>query len=348
MRTRFSAIVCLSTALSAAHAQDATVTGRIVLRDDGQPLAFTTISVLSQGTQLLASDSGTFALRHLPPGDLRLRFRRIGFTPRDTTFTVAAGDTARIRIEMARLVIPLPAMVVNGKCTDRTPFETQPGFLAQLFEQVKQNAERMRLLAEERPFVFQAVSEGRLRDRENKIIGAAEYDTVERAPLPLKPYVPKGVLYRGVFRGKDVWAIQLPELPHLADTAFTNNHCFWYAGQERFGTDSVIRVDFEPVPWLAKEVDLEGSIFLRVDGYQLVGLHTRVNRIPSGNRVLLAYTNRARFSEIVSGVPVLAEWQLTNVMRNNKPGYVQTGKVTAVKWLDSLTAKPARGGRPPR
>ena len=347
MRVLLFAIVWL-TAQSALAAQNATITGRVVLRDDGQPLGFTTISVLSQGTQRLASDSGTFVLRNLAPGEVRLRFRRIGFTPTDTAFTVAAGDTARIWIEMTRLVIPLPAVVVNGKCTDRTPFDEKPGFLAQLFEQVKQNAERMRLLAKERPFVFQTVSVGGLRDRENKIIGAAEYDTVERAPLPSKPYVPKGVLYRGVFRGKAVWAIQLPELPHLADTAFTNNHCFWYAGQERLGADSVIRVDFEPVPWLAKEVDLEGSIFLRVDGYQLVGLHTRVNRIPSFNRVLLAYTNNARFNEIVSGVPVLAEWELTNVMRNNRPGYVQTGRVIGVSWLDSLAAKPATGGRPPR
>jgi hypothetical protein len=340
MRAALFAILWWSTALSAARAQVATITGRVVLRGDGQPLGFTTISVLSQGTQLLASDSGTFVLRRLPPGEVRLRFRRIGFVPSDTTFTIAAGDTARIRIEMTRLVIPLPAVVVNGKCTDRTPFETQPGFLAQLFEQVRQNAERMGLLARERPFVFQAVSIGGLRDRENKIIGPAEVDTFERGPLPRKPYAPKGVLYRGVHRGTDVWAIMLPELPDLADTAFTNNHCFWYAGQEQFGSDSAIRLDFEPVPWLGKEVDLAGSIFLRSDGYQLVGLHTRVSRIPPGNRVLLAYTNNARFDDIVSGVPVLAEWQMTNVMRNNRPGYVQTGKVIGVKWLDSLTTKP--------
>lgn len=45
----------------------------------------------------------------------------------------------------------------------------------------------------------------------------------------------------------------LPDLSDLADTAFTNNLCLWYPGQERVGSDSVIRVDFEPVPWLDKE-----------------------------------------------------------------------------------------------
>jgi hypothetical protein len=76
MRAAAYAMVSLSTTLSVAHAQYATVTGRVVLRDDGQPLGFTTISVLSQGTQQLASDSGTIVLRNLPPGPERLRFRR--------------------------------------------------------------------------------------------------------------------------------------------------------------------------------------------------------------------------------------------------------------------------------
>jgi hypothetical protein len=128
------------------------------------------------------------------------------------------------------------------------------------------------------------------RDRDNNILGKAVVDTVERGPLSTKPYAPRGVVYRGTHgRLKGAWIIMLPELSDLADTAFTNNHCLWYAGQERLGSDSVIRVDFEPVPWLDKELDLEGSIYLRVDGYQLVGLHTKLNRIPSWNRVLTEY-----------------------------------------------------------
>jgi hypothetical protein len=349
MRPLVYAMASLSTALSVAHAQYATVTGRVVLRDDGQPLGFTTISVLSQGTQRLASDSGTFVLRNLPPGEVRLRFRRIGFAPSDTTFTIAANDTARIRIEMTRLAIPLPEVVVNGTCTDRTPFENRPAFLTQLLDQVKQNAERMRLLAIERPFVIRTVAVGGFRDWSNNIIGKPVVDSIERGPLSTKPYAPRGVVYRGTEgRFKGAWIILLPELSDLADTAFTNNHCLWYAGQERFGADSVIRVDFEPVPWLDKELDLTGSIYLRVDGYQLVGLYTKLNRIPPGNRVLAEYFVHARFREIVSGVPVLSEWELTNVMRNNRPRFVQTGTVIGLKWLDSLVAKPDSGRRPTR
>ena len=319
----------------AARAQQATVTGEVVSRDGGEPLGFTTVSVPASGTQLLATERGTFTLRGLPPGEVRLRLTRIGYAPVDTTLAVAADGTARVRIAMTRLALQLPRVVVEGACTDRTPFESQPSVLAALFDQVRQNAERMRLLARQRPFVFRTVSMGGFRDPAGNVIGKAEVDTVERGPLPSRPYVPRGVVYRG---DKGAWIIMLPELPDLADTAFTNNHCLTYAGQERLGADSVIRVDFEPVPRLARDPDLAGSIYLRADGYQLVGLDTRLSRIPAWNRIMSAYTVRARFGEIVGGVPVLAEWELTNVFHRNRPRFVQTGKVIGVRWLDSAAA----------
>jgi hypothetical protein len=334
------AVVCALTAPSAARAQTATVAGEVVAREGGEPLAFTTVAVPARGAQRLASETGTFTLRDLPPGAVRLRFTRIGYAPRETTLTVAAGETARVRVAMSRLALRLPT-VVNGTCTDRTPFEPQPGVLAELFDQVRQNAERMRLLATERPFVFHAVRERGIRGR-----GAGvETDTIERGPLPTEAYVPRRIY----FRVGGVWGVKLPELADVADTAFTNNHCLWYAGQERFGADSVIRVDFEPVPWLAKEVDLEGSIYLRVDGYRLVGMDTRLNRIPREFRGLQGYATRARFDEVVSGVPMLAEWELTNTHRGaREPVVVETGKVIRVRWLDSLPAARDTTRRPPR
>ena len=348
VRAALLTIIGASTAPSAARAQSATVTGQVVLRDSEQPLAYTTISLPSQGTQLLASESGTFTLRNLPPGEVRLRFKRIGFVPKDTALDVVVNETARIRIEMTRLVLQLPEVVVNGACTDRTPLEDQPPILAALFDQVRQNAERLRLLAVEQPFVLRTIAMGGFRDRDNKIIGARRADTVERGPLPSKAYVPRQVFARGGGPRREDWGVTLPELPDLADTAFTNNHCLFYAGQERFGSDSVIRVDFEPVPWLAREIDLLGSIYLRLDGYRLVGVLTRLNGIPSRFPEVREYFARARFDEIVSGVPVLAEWELTNLFNNGRPPYLYAGKVTGVRWLDSLTVKGDTAGRPPR
>jgi hypothetical protein len=54
--------------------------------------------------------------RSLPQGGVRLRFRRIGFAPKDTALVVGATDTIRVRIEMTRLVLELLAVVVQGAC----------------------------------------------------------------------------------------------------------------------------------------------------------------------------------------------------------------------------------------
>jgi hypothetical protein len=332
VHTTLLTIVFACLALNSAVAQYGTIVGEVVMKDGGAPLGYTTISVVSRGTQLLTNETAKFTLRDLPPGEVRLRVRRIGFAAKDTAFNVAANDTARIRIEMTRLAIQLPAMVVTGTCTDQTPFEDKAAIFTEIFDQVKQNAERVRLLTNERPFEMHAVRVRGFRTPDNNVIGTT--DTIVRQPLSPDAYVPRRVLRRGEGPNAALWLVRLPELPDLADTAFTNNHCFWYAGQTRFESDSVIRVDFEPVPWLAQHVDLEGSIYLRTDGYQLVGLVTKLNRIPAQFPALREYSVRARFSEIVSGVPVLVEWGLSNTYRNSRtPARIETGRVIGVKWL---------------
>src|SRR5690349_8512823 len=117
MRTPLAAVATVLTALTAARAQTVTVAGQVFSREEKEPLASASISVVPQGTQLLASENGQFTLRNLSAGEIRLRFKRIGFVPKDTVLTLAGNDTTRIRIEMTRLAILLPAMVVNGKCT---------------------------------------------------------------------------------------------------------------------------------------------------------------------------------------------------------------------------------------
>ena len=93
----------LSLSHSAAHAQSSVVRGQVVLQGDGQPLPYTTVVLLPQGTQRLTTDSGTFALSDLPPGEVRLRFKRIGFAPKDTLVVLAPGATLRIQVAMTPL-----------------------------------------------------------------------------------------------------------------------------------------------------------------------------------------------------------------------------------------------------
>jgi hypothetical protein len=321
-------------------AQGSVVIGQVRVQDGGQPLGYSAVSVLAPSSTLLTGESGKFMLLALPAGQVTIRVKHIGYAPKDTVVTLAGNDTVRLDVSLPRLVIQLPAMIVSGKCTNTSPTEPLPAVLAELFDQVNQNAERYKLLAKANPFVMQVYRVRGVRNPGGGVV-PTRIDTVVRRPLPPAPYAPKRVVQRGEGNDADGWVLALPELPDFADTAFTNNHCFRYAGQTRYEGDSVIAVEFEPVPWLNKETDIEGTMFLRADGYQLVATVSKLNRIPSHlrNSGLQEVTVRARFSEIVSGVAVLDEWDLTTRYRRPQPPRTEIGQVFGIKWTDTTAAK---------
>ena len=82
----------------------------------------------------------------------------------------------------------------------------------------------------------------------------------------------------------------------------------------------------------------QGTIYLRVDNYQLVGLVARTDRQPGDSRHIADYTDQTRFREVAPGVPVMFEWELRNVFRNGSPPFVQTDKVYDIRWTDSTRA----------
>jgi hypothetical protein len=67
---------------------------------------------------------------------------------------------------------------------------------------------------------------------------------------------------------------------------------------------------------------------------------TRLNRMPrEWRRTHQGYGSRARFEELVSGVSVLAEFELTNTFRDSPvPVVVQRSRVIGVRWLASPPA----------
>ena len=338
MRAFLIAAAC-STLAGPALAQTATVTGQVLLQEADQPLPYTTVAVLSHGIQLLTSETGRFTVPNLLPGEVRLRFKRIGYSPRDTVLTLAANDTARLMVRMSRLAILLPEVVASrGKCTNEMPLEPKTPVLAQLFDQLSQNAERFKLLAEAKPFHVYVQRIRGLRNRDNRVV-PLRIDTIVRGPMPPEPYRPKNVV-RQDRTGE--WDVGVPELPDYADTAFTNNHCFFYAGQMRRGEDSVIAVDFEPTEKIGRDVDIEGTMFLRVDTYELVETITKLNRTPPQFRRsgLQEHSVRVRFGEIVNGITVLEEWDLTNRYRPPRATFGERGQVFNIVWLEPGNPKP--------
>lgn len=164
-------------------------------------------------------------------------------------------------------------------------------------------------------------------------------DTIERNALPEWSYVPKQVI-----SGRDV---MMPELTHFADTDFTNSHCFHYAGHTRFGADSVIAVEFEPVASLAKGGDLVGTMYRRIGSYRLLGVRTSLSRIPTGlQRYLQKYTTVARFKEAQPEFPCCLNggWRISSLIRRECCLLRPAGSSTFVGAQRAQTGPTVTGG----
>lgn len=310
LRTAFAAAVAIAGLTTSGRAQNGTVMGRIFVTGTGLSVSYAIVSTTPGGRELFTNADGRFVLRDVAPGRLRITARRVGFAPVDTAIDVARGDTSRVDIGMSLIVIQLPAVYSLAKsCAHPGGSDAQIGIqLAALFDQLKENANRNRLLSRSYPFQLEVE---RKITRPEPLLEARfiAFDTVLRLSEREWRYVPGKMLGTreytdGVFAGK--WrTITMPELADFADERFLDNHCFDFAGIEAVEGDSLIRIDFTPSP-LVHEPDVAGAIYLdrvtyqlRITDINLVNLTRQLRREVSGQSV------RAHFREVIPGVPVL-------------------------------------------
>lgn len=335
-----ASVAIAALAATNVRAQDAAlgtavVIGQVKVKETGQPLGYSVISLPESGRQLFTSERGTFTLWNLRAGALRIRFKHIGYSPRDTVITLRDNDTLRVEMALSLLAIQLPTVHVSGTCGTKQADEATAGILTELFDQVQQNADRYRLLADSNPFklVFHRVRGYRFG---NDKIQATAVDSVTRAARPESPYRPRHVIQIGdAPDGSHTYELAPPEIADFADTAFINNHCFTYAGQTLLDGDSLIAVEFEPVPSLKKEIDFRGTMYVRSVGYQLVRSEMELNNVPDGLRKTgaLAVTISTRFTEVVPGIPMVDRLQANTRRWRGQPAYVELLQVIDIKWL---------------
>lgn len=293
-----------------AAAQNATIEGQTVHQSRDFAVGYAVVRSMPGGREQFSGDDGRFVIRDVPPGTVHLTARRIGYAPADTTLEVHAGDTVRVRLEMRLITIQLPAVHTLAKACAHpggSPDLIGPD-LALLFDQVRQNAERNRLLS--RTYPFEILIERRLTKAEPVLEARfIAYDTVHRSSAREWRYAPGGMLgtreiESGVFGGKWI-TLNMPELADFADSTFLANHCFDYAGLEPIGGDTLIAVDFRPAP-VVRQPDVSGTMFLDPKTYQLrLTLMTLVNLTKHLESQIAGQAVRATFKEILPGVPVI-------------------------------------------
>jgi TonB-linked SusC/RagA family outer membrane protein len=114
MRTTSVCLLGLAALLATARGVEAqgTITGTVRDAATSAPLARVTVSVLGTGLGAETDDSGRYALSGVPPGTYRLRARRLGHTPGDTTVVVQDGQQTVMGFQLKASAIELKAVEV--------------------------------------------------------------------------------------------------------------------------------------------------------------------------------------------------------------------------------------------
>ena len=66
-------------------------------------------------TRLLTDSAGAFRFSRLPPGDVILNVRRLGYRPASSSVRVEPGTITRIEVELSHLAARLPVIEVRGR-----------------------------------------------------------------------------------------------------------------------------------------------------------------------------------------------------------------------------------------
>lgn len=309
-RVQSASLVAATLLPVAMAAQRATIVGEIVVHGSSVPVGYAVIGAKPGVSERFTDANGRFVIRDVDAGKLILSARHIGYAPLDTTIDVAAGDSLRLHLELALITIQLPAVhSLAQRCAHPGGSNTElSAELAVLFDQVKQNADRNRLLSTSYP--FEVVVERKITKPEPALEARfVAYDTIVRSSNRTWRYAPGNMLGTrefepGVFGGK--WlTITMPELADFADERFLENHCFDFGGVDVVDGDTLLRVDFNPAP-VVHTPDVGGTIYLDPKTYQLrLTLISLVNLTKQLRQQISGQSIRATFKEAIAGVPVI-------------------------------------------
>jgi hypothetical protein len=307
----------------------------------GERIPYAIVILTPGARQRFADDSGAFRFEDVPPGPHRLLFRQVGFSPLDTSVTVAPGSALTLTARLARVTVQLSEITISApaECVrPGPPDSTLHPQLAAVFEQLRENAERYRLLADSYPAELRmARAFGELDTAGTVNIYSS--DTTTMRTDARWHYVPGRVIADA---GRGSRRLLLPTLPELADSAFQAGHCFYLAGIDTAGGARLVRVDFLP-PVRLRSPDVGGSAYLDTATYQIRHVTVRLTNPQRANWRIEELAVDMSFREVVPSIVLVdhiaAVTRLLQEFRH-PPGYTEEQRLLAVHFLRPLV--PAR------
>jgi hypothetical protein len=298
-----------------ATAGTGTIVGQVVAAVEGTPIGYAVVSIPALGREQFTAPDGRFTISNVPAGRVTVRAKNIGHLPRDVEVDVVAGARATVTVSLERIPTVLPPVAAAPPCTaPGVPSATEAPELTTLVDQLRQNAERYRLLVRDYPFRYVVerrhlkrwASDGKTRE--------LRVDTVAYAPASDYVYAP-GTVMRRTPAGQP-W-FMFAQLDDWAGTPFLDNHCFTFAGEVELEGKKLLRLDFNAWQGI-KDPDIDGSIFLDPKTYQIrrtvVSLSKLPRELPPDAGGVISTTV---FNEILPSIPVVGIRQSETRVRLN-------------------------------
>jgi len=297
------------------------VVGAVVMREGEFPLAYSVVSAVALGRERFSNERGVFSLTDLPVGPVRLRIRHLGYTPAELTVNVRAGSIDTIRVTLTHIAVRLSTFQVRAYPECKNPGVPAPSgdsAFATVFDQLRQNAEQYRLLAETYPFNY-----GMTRTMSHTLVNGTSrpdgVDTLVIASRAQWTYKPGSVLSRPSqprSPSGGTLVLNIPTIVHFADRTFLDNHCFHNGGLESVGSAELLRVDFVAASRI-RDPDVNGSIYLDPSTFQVKRSVLRLSRIPGAISGLLETEATTDFAEAFPSIPVIVGISSINRLEAN-------------------------------
>ncbi len=322
-----------------------TVVGTVVSKEGGLALGFSVVSIISLSRERFTDDSGRFTLADLPPGQLQVRVRHLGYSPIDMAVTIRAGAADTMRVELAHIVVRLVTVQVHAypECENPgPPSASSDSSFATVFEQLQQNADQYRMLTEAYPF-NQAVERTMATGHADGSLTMDLTDTLAIRSVDQWRYKPGDMIstepsHFRFLRGALV--LNLPTLTAFADPVFLANHCFHNGGVESVDGLDLLRVDFVAASRI-RDPDVDGAIYLDPSNFHIRRSFLHLSKIPRALHGLDEVEVTTIFGEIFPSVPLIAAVSSVNHFSTdaNNPGAatraIEEQRLISVHFLKS-------------
>jgi hypothetical protein len=345
----------LSIAATAAAAQgvarDSTgsIAGTVVSKESGATLPYSVVSVAALGRERFTNERGAFVLGGIPAGRVRLLVKHIGYAPASLVVDVRVGAADTVRVALTRIAVELNRVTVEGlgRCTSPgAPTAVGDPAFAAVFEQLRENADRYRLLAESYPFAYAMERRSTIHYVSGDTV-VTSIDTAQIGTGVRWRYVPGTLVTEGYGPLSRQVLFNIPTLLQFAERSFLENHCFGSAGGDVIDGHAVVRIDFSASVRI-KLPDVSGSMYLDRQTFQIRRSTLRLTRIPDETPQIAAVEVVTDFREIMPSISVPWTIQSVHVLHTDRTRPVLPDTTYEIQRMVRFAFLKTRPGEEPK